>query len=263
MVRAKRGKSPRAAAGQVVEIEGAAVNLPEVSRLGRGLISGVATRAAADCTVSARRSSPDPVDTQTIIVIALASAGVVLGLVALLAALFTRLAVARLSRDVQALQHVAGQEATSAWMKDRELESTLKVRRLVLKAIQKVKDELEPVLHPPEGGPDRQAVLVSVSAAGKALFTMAQEASAKLNKNEQAALARARDTALEVSSRLRGILESMEGSALPERERQVLIGLRSELGEAQQVFRDLTIDRVVHRVLDRGANAEAVPPRSH
>jgi hypothetical protein len=198
-------------------------------------------------------------DTELVIAIAVGSGGAVLGFLGLIAALLTRISVGRLGRDVQALEHAAAQAANSAWMKDRELEGVLKRRRLVIRTIQKLKDELEPLLNPPESGADHKTAIQAVTIAGKGLFTMVQEMQPRLGKSEQAALNRAREAALAIGSRLRGLGEPAAGP-LPDRERQALFMLRTELSEVQQVVRETSLERLIQRVLDRAEGAADQAP---
>jgi ribosomal protein S13 len=193
-------------------------------------------------------------DTEVLIAIIVGAVGAVLGLLALLIALTTRIAGNKALRFAESVQHSIGHASSADWLKDRELEETLKVRTVAVETIQKLKRELERAVFATAGSTKCEKVLQGVSDAGRNVLTAQADLQNKLDEREQVAMKRAKEVALEASSRVRSGLESIDDpSQLGDRDRRAILLLRSELSEVQQVFRDRSAAHVVKRIFDRPA----------
>jgi hypothetical protein len=226
----------------------------------RCVVGAEVLRGTAAATTGGHRGPPvtlfplqsHAVPREVLIAIVVGGAGAVLGLLAFLIAIVASVAATRAGKTAESVAQEVKQSEASGWMRDQELESSLKVRQRALGVIQKVKDEVDAVLRGTSDSADREALTQNVSAAGRAVAALLGEIQGQLTQAEQVALIRAREAALELSARVREALQGIDDPAqLPVEVRREIRLLRADLTEAQLAFRDSLMARVLKRLIER------------
>ncbi len=192
-------------------------------------------------------------DTEQITILVVGGSGAALALLALIIAVVAKLSAGRVQNDIESLQQDVARQDSAEWIRKRELEKRLKVRSAVLLGMQKLKEELNRMLHAKPGALKKASCLKSISDTGRAFKELCENHTDKLGESEQVVVNRAKDIAVEVTYQVRAFLEEVQDPAeLSTTGRETLLKLRAELTESQEVIRDRMMDRLIKHMLQEG-----------
>lgn len=192
-------------------------------------------------------------DTEQITILVVGGTGAALALLALIIAVAGKLSAGSVQKDIEHLQQDISRQESAQWMKNRELEKRIKVQTALLLGIQKIKEEMNRILHAKPGELKKASCHKSVSDCGRAFSELCEGHAGKLGEYEQVVVERAKDTAVQVTYEVRAFLDEVQDPAeLSSKGRETLLKLRAELTESQQFLRDRMMDRLMKHVLEDG-----------
>lgn len=192
-------------------------------------------------------------DTEQITILVVGGSGAALALLALIIAVVAKLSAGRVQQDIEQVQQEMSRQESAGWMKNRELEKRLKVQTALLLGIQKIKEEMNRILHAKPGELKKASCHKSVSDCGRAFSELCEGHASKLGEYEQVVVERAKDCAVQVTYQVRAFLDEVQDPAeLSSKGRETLLKLRAELTESQQFLRDRMMDRLMKHVLEDG-----------
>lgn len=187
----------------------------------------------------------------TVAVIA-AVISLLVAIISLIGTLISSKTTARTARGLEFLKHELLRSSKTIEFADSELNSSLSALKEALRAIQKIKNEIQLIINAINSSLDSDEALTKITTAREHLFATYESGHPNLNDIEIDAYHTAKDTALTIENVIRSQLKNKKyASNLSQNVRKNLIELRRQLTDTQQLLRDSKTDRLVQRTILR------------
>lgn len=196
--------------------------------------------------------------TEMIVALSIGALGLVLGILALVLGSIAKSGSNAVEREMTSLRQEITQTQSADWLRDREIEGAIRVQSKALRAMTKLREELNVALRAQAGRVETASVVKAVSDAGRRITTTYDEIHAQLGRAERATFHRAKEFAHEVLHRTRAALDDTpDPSRMSEEARRELLRMRAELIDLESTLRDARVELVAHGAFAGSKNPES------
>jgi CheY-like chemotaxis protein len=180
----------------------------------------------------------------TEVVVALIASGV-----SLIVSVLSSRHSARSGKEIERLKHGLSRDTTRESIFDAQQAESLKALELSIKAIQRVKDEVQVILSATEVGSDYKSLMDGMRVAREQMFACYEEHMATLDRKEGKIVHSAKNISLHIEAYLkRSLPPQADVIFLSGEQRGQLLAFRDSLTDLQGVLRDSRMDRLMRRL---------------